>query len=111
MFRVRLGLGGGDISQAFHWLLQKCTFPYKNCDPNKNPLDAVLLQNLKHEACHVNLDVCGCTERQFVIRQPQRPVLSYTIQVSEILFKLTLEGRAILCFHFSMIKSTHSFVI
>lgn len=63
-------------------MLQKCAFPYKTCDPSSNPLDALLLQDLKHDACHVNLDVCGCTERQFVIRQPKRTALSYTIQVN-----------------------------
>ncbi|XP_054261537.1 actin-related protein 8 isoform X2 [Macrosteles quadrilineatus] len=77
--RVRIGYGGGDITQLFHWLLQKCAFPYKGCDPATNPLDAALLQNLKHDACHVNLDVCGCTERQFVIP----PGLSYTIQMAD----------------------------
>ncbi|XP_066259559.1 actin-related protein 8 isoform X2 [Euwallacea similis] len=30
--RVRLEYGGGDISQIFYWLLQKCAFPYKECD-------------------------------------------------------------------------------
>lgn len=30
--RVRLEYGGGDITQIFYWLLQKCAFPYKECD-------------------------------------------------------------------------------
>lgn len=80
--RVRLGYGGGDITQAYHWLLQKCAFPYK-CDPSLSVLDAVLLQNLKREFCHVNLDVCGCSEKSFAVRQPKKPVTSFVIQVAD----------------------------
>ncbi|KAG8332324.1 actin-related protein 8-like isoform X1 [Homalodisca vitripennis] len=81
--RVRIGYGGGDITQSLHWLLQKCAFPYKGCDPGNNSLDALLLQNLKHDSCHINLDVCGCTERQFLIQQPKLTCISYTIQMAD----------------------------
>ncbi|KAI5748896.1 hypothetical protein M8J76_003011 [Diaphorina citri] len=80
--RVRLGYGGGDITQAYHWLLHKCAFPYK-CDPNLSTLDAILLQKLKHDFCHVNLDVCGCFEKSFAVRQPKKPVTSFVIQVAD----------------------------
>uniref|UniRef100_A0A8D8VG47 Actin-related protein 8 n=1 Tax=Cacopsylla melanoneura TaxID=428564 RepID=A0A8D8VG47_9HEMI len=80
--RVRLGYGGGDITQAYHWLLQKCAFPYK-CDPNLSTLDAILLQKLKHDFCHVNLDVCGCFEKSFIVRQPKKPATSFVIQVAD----------------------------
>lgn len=53
-FRVRLEYGGGDVTQTLHWLLQKCAFPYKECD-EKMPQDAMLLKSLKEEFCHVNL--------------------------------------------------------
>ncbi len=52
--RVRLEYGGADVTQTFHWLLQKCAFPYKECD-EKMPQDAMLLKSLKEEFCHVNL--------------------------------------------------------
>jgi hypothetical protein len=39
---------------AFFWLLQKCSFPYRVCDPSKMS-DALLLQRLKEEFCHVDL--------------------------------------------------------
>lgn len=51
---MRLGYGGGDITQTFYWLLQKCAFPYKNCKED-NTLDTMLLRKLKEEFCHVNL--------------------------------------------------------
>lgn len=52
--RVRLEYGGADVTQTFHWLLQKCAFPYKECN-EKMPQDAMLLKSLKEEFCNVNL--------------------------------------------------------
>ncbi|XP_022193357.2 actin-related protein 8 [Nilaparvata lugens] len=81
--RVRLGYGGGDITHAFHWLLQKCAFPYKACDPNQSPRDALLLQQLKHDCCHINLDVCGSSEKSFVVQHPNSTSVQYTIQMAD----------------------------
>lgn len=53
-FEVRLEYGGCDVTQAFHWLLKKCAFPYKEYD-ERQPQDAMLLKQLKEEFCHVNL--------------------------------------------------------
>lgn len=80
--RVRLDYGGGDITQVFYWLLQKCAFPYKTCN-DKNKLDTMLLRKLKEDFCHVNLDICGSQEKSFILKQPQKPVLQYTIQVGD----------------------------
>mgnify|MGYP005984590139 FL=1 len=52
--QVRLEYGGGDITQIFYWLLQKCAFPYKECS-DQNKLDTMLLRKLKEDFCHVNL--------------------------------------------------------
>lgn len=63
-FQVRMEYGGGDITQTFYWLLQKCAFPYKTCDPD-NKLDSMLLKSLKESFCHVNLvsfTVCSVSE-------------------------------------------------
>lgn len=51
---MRLEFGGADVTQAFHWLLKKCAFPYKEYD-ERNPQDAMLLKQLKEDFCHVNL--------------------------------------------------------
>ncbi|KAF2884364.1 hypothetical protein ILUMI_21813 [Ignelater luminosus] len=80
--RVRLDYGGGDITQVFYWLLQKCAFPYKSCS-DRNKLDTMLLRKLKEDFCHVNLDICGSQEKTFVLKQPGKPVLQYTIQVGD----------------------------
>lgn len=89
--RVRFAYGGADITQTFHWLLQKCAFPYTACDPGNSRLDAFLMQKLKHEFCHLHLDVCGCYEKTFVIRQPKKPVQRFTIQASSK--RLTIFSR------------------
>lgn len=52
--RVRLEYGGADVTQTLHWLLEKCAFPYKECD-ERRPQDAMLLKSLKEDFCHVNL--------------------------------------------------------
>lgn len=75
--------GGGDITQTFFWLLQKSAFPYKLCDPS-NQEDAILLDQLKRDFCHVDLDVCGSQEKTFTVRKPKTNTETYTIQVSNI---------------------------
>ncbi|XP_043280182.1 actin-related protein 8 [Venturia canescens] len=80
--RVRMDYGGGDITQTFYWLLQKCAFPYKNCEPS-NRLDALLLSQMKQDFCHVDLNVCGSQEKTFVVRKPKQPTEKYTLQVGD----------------------------
>ncbi|XP_044256841.1 actin-related protein 8 isoform X2 [Tribolium madens] len=80
--RVRLEYGGGDITQIFYWLLQKCAFPYKECN-DQNKLDSMLLRKLKEDFCHVNLDICGSQEKTLILKQPGKPILKYTIQVGD----------------------------
>jgi len=45
-------------------------------------LDSMLLRKLKEELCHVNLDICGSQEKSFLLKQPEKPICNYTIQVS-----------------------------
>lgn len=78
--RIRMDYGGGDITQAFFWLLQKCAFPYKLCDPT-NKLDACLLNQLKEDFCHVDLNVCGSQEKTFIVKKPKQSTEKYTLQV------------------------------
>ncbi|KAF4527672.1 hypothetical protein B566_EDAN015129 [Ephemera danica] len=80
--RVRIDYGGGDVTQTFHWLLQKCAFPYKTCN-SSNILDAQLLQQLKENFCHVDLNICGSQEKTFTVRYPQLPSQKFTLQVGD----------------------------
>jgi len=82
--RVRMDYGGADVTQTFLWLLQKSAFPYKSCDPT-NKLDALLLEQLKIDFCHVDLNVCGSQEKTFIVRKPKQQTETYTMQV--LLFK------------------------
>lgn len=79
---MRLEYGGADVTQAFHWLLKKSAFPYKEFD-EKLPQDAMLMKSLKEEFCHVNLDICGSQEKQFKICQRNKITTRYTIQVGD----------------------------
>ena len=79
--RVRMDYGGGDITQTFFWLLQKCAFPYKDCDPS-DKLDALLLSQLKKDFCHVDLNVCGSQEKTFVVKKPKKQLEKHTLQVN-----------------------------
>jgi len=50
-----LDYGGSDVTQAFHYLLQRAGFPYRECQPNRQPLDGALLSRIKENYCHLNL--------------------------------------------------------
>ena len=88
--RVRMDYGGSDITQTFFWLLQKCAFPYKNCEPSTR-LDGLLLSQMKKDFCHVDLNVCGSQEKTFVVKKPKQPSEKYTLQV-----KLWLKWKKII---------------
>ncbi|KAF7994871.1 hypothetical protein HCN44_004343 [Aphidius gifuensis] len=80
--RVRIDYGGGDITQTFYWLLQKCAFPYKSCNLS-NHLDALLISQLKEDSCHVDLNVCGSKEKVISVKKPKTPIERYTLQVGD----------------------------
>lgn len=98
-----LEYGGSDITQVFHWLLQKCSFPYKECSVER-AIDCQLLNRLKEKHCHLNLvrltviecgsiisislityfqDICGAQEQFFEVRKPGQPINGYTIQLGD----------------------------
>ncbi|KAM7346712.1 actin-related protein 8 [Cochliomyia hominivorax] len=80
--RVRLGYGGGDITQVFYALLRKCCFPYKDCNVEDDYDDAMLLMSLKEKFCHLNLEICGAQEKSFEINKPKKR-LRYTFQLGD----------------------------
>lgn len=80
--RVSLKFGGGDTTMSFFWLLQKVSFPYKECNPN-NIQDAVLLTHLKETSCHLNMNICGSQEKSFVINRPDQTPSRYVLQVAD----------------------------
>lgn len=80
--RLKLNFGGGDVTMCFFWLLQKCSFPYKECNP-KNNQDAALLNHLKEQYCHIDLDICGSQEKSFIINRPNQSPSRYVLQIAD----------------------------
>ena len=68
--RIHLDYGGSDITQVFHYLLEQIEFPYTDCQPMMRTFDAQLMEKLKKENCHLDLDVCGTAEKHFVVSSP-----------------------------------------
>lgn len=67
---------------CFFWLLQKCSFPYKECQPSNNQ-DAALLNHLKEQYCHIDLDICGSQEKSFIISRPNQSPCRYVLQIAD----------------------------
>ena len=65
--RIQLNVGGSDITQIFFFMLRQNNFPYKECDPTHSKHDAEMVQKLKEENCHMNLDICGTAEKTFCV--------------------------------------------
>lgn len=74
----------GHITQTFHWLLKKCSFPYDECNPMTSYYDAILLDSLKQKYCHLNLDKCGAATKTVTIMKPGKKHVQYTIQVTNL---------------------------
>lgn len=63
-----------------------------------NYYDSILLDNLKQEYCHLNLDKCGAMQKSVIIMKPGKRYVQYTIQV--ILSKLNDNQKIILMVSF-----------
>ncbi|XP_025413832.1 actin-related protein 8 [Sipha flava] len=81
--RIRLRYGGANITQTFHWLLKKCSFPYHECNPMTSHYDAILLDSLKQKFCHLNLDKCGAVQKTVTVMKPAKKQVQYIIQVGD----------------------------
>ena len=68
--RIHLNYGGSDITQVFHYLLEQIEFPYTDCQPMLRNFDAQLMEKLKKENCHMDLDICGTAEKHFIVSSP-----------------------------------------
>nr|SVE92898.1 EOG090X02LT [Moina brachiata] len=80
--RTRLDYGGSDVTQSFYYLLQRAGFPYSQCQPEE-PLDGALLSRLKETYCHLNLDLCGLRDFNFVVECPGKVTERYQAKVGD----------------------------
>ena len=67
--RLHLDYGGSDVTQVFHFLLKQSNFPHKDCRPMTLYEDASLLERLKIDNCHVDLDICGTAYKEFTVKR------------------------------------------
>ena len=50
--RLVMQYGSSDVTRCFHWLLARCSFPYRECRLNDR-MDAMFMQELKENYCHL----------------------------------------------------------
>ena len=64
--------------------MEQIEFPYQNCQPMKRITDAQLLEKLKIENCHFDLDICGTAEETFLVSSPgSNEAFRYTVYLSD----------------------------
>lgn len=52
-------------------MLENIEFPYSQCQPDKKSFDAELMEKLKIENCHLDLNICGTAEKHFIVSSPE----------------------------------------
>ena len=64
--------------------MEQIEFPYQDCQPMKKVTDAQLLEELKIENCHLDLDICGTAEKAFLVSTPgSSEAYRYTVYLSD----------------------------
>ena len=70
--------------QVFYYLLEQSEFPYKNCNLQSNFAEIQLLENLKIDNCHLDLDICGTAEKTFLVKEKgKEKAHQYTVYLSD----------------------------
>lgn len=80
--RLCMQFGGSDLSRCFHWLLTRLSFPYKDCDLSRR-MDALFMQELKENHCHLEQDVQGAQDHQVLLRRPSQHVVKYVVRMGD----------------------------
>ncbi|XP_048873765.1 actin-related protein 8 [Brienomyrus brachyistius] len=80
--RLCVAYGGSDVTRCFFWLLQRVSFPYRECLLS-NRLDCMLLQQLKETFCHLDQDISGLQDHEFRTRFPDSPTLLYQLRLGD----------------------------
>lgn len=80
--RICMQFGGSDVSRCFHWLLTRSGFPYKDCDLSRK-MDALFIQELKENFCHMEQDVQGAQDHQVLLRCPSQHIVKYLVRMGD----------------------------
>lgn len=72
------------ISHVFFYLMEQIEFPYKECQLGNRIADVQLIEQLKVDNCHLDLDICGTAEKSFLVKErEQDKALRYTVYFSD----------------------------
>ncbi|XP_065564807.1 actin-related protein 8-like isoform X3 [Artemia franciscana] len=80
--RMKMEYGGSDITQAFFWLLRRAAFPVKPCKPS-DPVDAMILTQLKEDYCHLNMDISGIRDVSVTVDRPESMCRRYRFKLAD----------------------------
>ncbi|XP_032825583.1 actin-related protein 8 [Petromyzon marinus] len=80
--RLFLEYGGSDVTRCFYLLMQRSGFPYRECQL-ANRMNALLLQQLKENFCHLDQDISGFQDHEFQVRQPDSVALLYQFKLGD----------------------------
>ena len=83
--RVNVVNNHSNISfQVFFYLMEQIEFPYKECELGNRIADVQLIEQLKIDNCHLDLDICGTAEKSFLVKErEQDKALRYTVYFSD----------------------------
>ena len=64
--------------------MEQIEFPYKECQLGNRIADVQLIEQLKIDNCHLDLDICGTAEKSFLVKErEQDKALRYTVYFSD----------------------------
>ncbi|KAL1747609.1 hypothetical protein HDZ31DRAFT_31536 [Schizophyllum fasciatum] len=78
--RIVLDIGGDDITEFLHVILQHCNFPYRECDLARS-YDWQIMENLKKTMCTLREGDVALKTFNFPVRRPGKPFITHRIQV------------------------------
>ncbi|XP_065564806.1 actin-related protein 8-like isoform X2 [Artemia franciscana] len=82
LVQMKMEYGGSDITQAFFWLLRRAAFPVKPCKPS-DPVDAMILTQLKEDYCHLNMDISGIRDVSVTVDRPESMCRRYRFKLAD----------------------------
>lgn len=77
--RLSLNMGGDDITEFLHVLLQRIKFPYRSLDLNR-AYDLAVLEDLKGRLCTLMESDVALNLYDFIVRRPNAPTEKYGLR-------------------------------
>ncbi|XP_074646426.1 actin-related protein 8-like [Tubulanus polymorphus] len=80
--RFVMEYGGSDLSRTFLWLLNRVSFPYKDCSLIRR-FDILSLKELKEKLCHLDQEISGILEEQIQLKDPDEYIRKFTLSIGD----------------------------